>query len=180
MTSLILSSLLLGAAPLAAAEAAAAVPAKPVSRLLRRSLPGGLSAMIRIQPGVPEVSKVTRVIIEISRKGPAGPVPLNGAELTATIKPDTKGTKDRKMRRALARVKATGRKVHSLKDRGSYGFHTTLTAAGSYRVTISGALKGTQIGFEFGLYPALWPAPDLPTEEAMTQSGRSRRPLRRR
>jgi len=179
MTPLILSSLLF-AAPPATAEAAAAVPAKPPARLLRRSLPGGLSAVIRIQPGVPEVAKVTRVVIEIARKGAAGPVPLNGAHLTALIEPNTKGTKDRKMRRALARVKATGRKVHSLKDRGSYGFHVTLPAAGSYRVTISGALKETQIGFEFGLYPALWPAPDLQAEEAMTQSGRSRRPLRRR
>ena len=156
------------------------MPAKPPARLLRRSLPGGLSAAIRIQPGVPEVGKVTRVIIEIARKGPAGPIPLNGAVLTALIEPNTKGTKDRKMRRALARVKAIGRKVQPLKDRGSYGFHVSLPAAGSYRVTIEGALKDAMVGFEFGLYPALWPAPDLQAEEAMTQSGRSRRPLRRR
>ena len=88
MTPLILSSLLF-AAPPATAEAAAAVPAKPPARLLRRSLPGGLAAVIRIQPGVPEVAKVTRVVIEISRKGPAGPVPLNGANLTALIEPNT-------------------------------------------------------------------------------------------
>jgi len=179
MISLILSSLLISAPP-AAAEAAAAVPAKPASRLLRRNLQGGLSAAIRIQPGVPEVGQVTRVIIEISRKGPTGPIPLNGAVLTALIEPNTKATKDRKMRRALARVKAIGRQVQSLKDRGSYGFHVSLPAAGSYRVTIEGALKDAMVGFEFGLYPSLWPAPYLQAEEAMTQSGRSRRPLRRR
>ncbi len=179
MTSIILSGLLFGAAP-AAADAAAAVPAKPASRLLKRSLNGGLSATIRLMPGVPEPGSATRVIIEISRKGPAGPIPLNGAEMTALIEPNTKGTKDRKIRRALGRVKPIGRKVQALKDRGSYGFHVTLPAAGSYRVTIEGALKDAQVGFEFGLHPALWPAPDLQVEEAMTQSGRSRRPLRRR
>ena len=77
MTAWILSSLLFGAP--ASADAAAAVPAKPPVRLLNRDLGGGLRVAIRIQPGVPEVGQVTRVIVEVSKKGPAGPVPLNGA-----------------------------------------------------------------------------------------------------
>ena len=179
MTALIFSSLLFGAPP-AAADAAAAVPAKPAARLLNRDLGGGLRASVRIQPGVPEAGKVTRVIIEVSKKGPAGPVPLNGVTMTARVAPNVKGTKDRKLRRKLSRVKTTGRLVQALKDRGSYGFHTTLSSAGSYNVSVEGDYQGAQVAFEFGLYPGLWPAPDLQAEEALLQSGRSRRPLRRR
>ena len=178
MTAWVLSSLLLGAP--ASADAAAAVPAKPAVRLLNRDLGGGLRVAVRIRPGVPDVDKVTRVIIEVSKKGPAGPVPLNGASMSVRIVPDVKGTKDRKLRRKLARVKAVGRTVHALKDRGSYGFHATLPSAGSYKAVIEGEYKGNQLAFEFGLYPGLWPAPDLQAEEALMQSGRSRRPLRRR
>ncbi|MEE2834581.1 MAG: hypothetical protein VYB65_01020 [Myxococcota bacterium] len=178
MTAWILSSLLAAAPP--AADAAAAVPAKPPVRLLNRDLGGGLSASVRIQPGVPEAGQVARVIIEVAKKGPAGPVPLNGATMTARIAPNTKGTKDRKLRRKLSRVKPFGRKVQALKDRGSYGFHATLPTAGSYKVAIEGEYKGSPVSFEFGLYPNLWPAPDLQAEEALMKSGRSRRPLRRR
>ena len=56
MTAWILSSLLAAAPP--AADAAAAVPAKPPVRLLNRDLGGGLSASVRIQPGVPEAGQV--------------------------------------------------------------------------------------------------------------------------
>ena len=178
MTVWILSSLLFSAP--ASADAAAAVPAKPPVRLLNRDLGGGLGVAVRIQPGVPEAGQVTRVIVEVSKKGPAGPVPLNGATMNARITPNVKGTKDRKLRRKLARVKALGRLVQALKDRGSYGFHATLPTAGSYKVVVDGEYKGNPLSFEFGLYPGLWPAPDLQAEEALMQSGRSRRPLRRR
>jgi hypothetical protein len=179
MISLAFSAFLI-AAPAVVVDTAAAVPAKPATRLLQRSLTDGLSAAIRISPGVPDAGKVIRVIIEISKSGVAGSLPLNGAQLLALIEPNTKATKDRKIRRSLARVKPMGRKVQAFKDRGSYGFHLTLPVAGSYRVTIEGSLKGKAIGFEFGLYPELWPAPDLQDEAALIQTGRSRRPLRRR
>jgi hypothetical protein len=120
------------------------------------------------------------VIIELSKRGPAGPIPLRGFRLNAQIRADVKATKDRKMRRALARVKALGRQVHALKDRGSYGFHVTLPASGSYRVLVEGEGKQGAVSFEFGLHPDLWPAPDLQAEQVQSQNGRSRRPLRRR
>jgi len=168
-------------APAAAAvDAAAAVPAAPKVRTLNRDLGGGLSASIRIQPGVPKAGDVTRVIVELARSGPTGPVPLNGASLTAMIRPDVKGTKDRKLRRALGRVRPIGRVVHALKDRGSYGFHVTLPKSGSYQVQLQGELGANPIAIDFGLHPDLWPAPDLETEAAQVSSGRSRRPLRRR
>ena len=53
MISLAFSAFLI-AAPAVVVDTAAAVPAKPVTRLLQRSLPDGLSAAIRISPGVPE------------------------------------------------------------------------------------------------------------------------------
>jgi hypothetical protein len=157
----------------------AAVPAAPTTRILARTVAGDHTMTLRIEPGVPKAGAKTRVIIEISRPGAAGPIPVSGATLSAEISPDRKATTDRKMRRALARVKGLGRAVHRLHDRGTYGFQVTLPASGSYAVVLSGTLGDQPVDATFGLHADIWPAPDLQTEAVAAPSGRSRRPLRR-
>ena len=167
------------AAPPAQAVADAPPPA-PAARILQRELAGN-QVSIEIIPGVPKMNTVTEVKVQISKKGAAGPVPVSNARLSAEIRPDLKTTKDRKLRRSLRRAKPTGRWVHSLPDRGTYGFHVTLPASGSYLVKLTGAIGALDVETEFGLHVDIWPAPDIQTEQAsQPTSGRSRRPLLRR
>jgi hypothetical protein len=174
------AAVLLLRAPTTPPPEVVAVPAPPSMRLLARQVAGDHTMTVRIEPGVPKAGQRTRIIIEISRPGATGPIPVSGAHLSAEVRADKKATTDRKMRRALARVKPIGRAVHQLKDRGTYGFQLTLPASGSYVVTLEGTLGEVPIDATFGLHADIWPAPDLQTEAATAPSGRSRRPLRRR
>ena len=184
MLSLLLIQVsLLAATPAPTPAPADAVPPRPAMRMLHRSL-GGVKMSIQIRPGVPMTDGVTSVKIELFKDGPAGGVPVTGAKLTATIAPDLKATPDRKLRRGLRAVRKIGRVVHSLPDRGSYGFQASLATRGAYSVRIQGELAEQAVDVRFGLFVDLWPAPDLEAEKAQQPSGRSsgrrRRPLRRR
>jgi hypothetical protein len=174
------AALLLVGAPATPPPEVVAVPAPPSMRLLSRQVAGDHTMTVRIEPGVPKAGQRTRVILEISRAGATGPIPVSGAHLSAEVRPDKKATSDRKMRRAVARVKPIGRAVHQLKDRGTYGFQLTLPASGAYAVTLAGTLGEVPVDATFGLHADVWPAPDLQTEAATAPRGRSRRPLRRR
>lgn len=178
MTQVLLPFLLFAGPP---AEAVAdAPPPAPNARMLQRQMAGSQVA-IEILPGVPKADQVTEVKIQISKKGAAGPVPVTNAQLKAEIRPDLKTTKDRKLRRGLRRTKPVGRWVHSLPDRGTYGFHITLPASGSYIVKLTGKIGDSEVEADFGLHADIWPAPDLQSEQASQPSlGRSRRPLLRR
>ncbi|MBM65053.1 MAG: hypothetical protein CMH55_02315 [Myxococcales bacterium] len=178
MTQALIPFFLLAAPP--AQAVADAPPPAPAARILQRQL-AGTQVSIEILPGVPKMDTVTEVKVQISKKGVGGPVPVTKARLSAEIRPDMKVTKDRKLRRALRKAKPTGRWVHSLPDRGTYGFHVTLPASGSYLVKVTGTIDGVDVETEFGLHADVWPAPDLQTEQsAQPTSGRSRRPLLRR
>jgi len=178
MTEILIPFLWLLAPP--AQAVADAPPPAPSARILQRQL-AGKQVSIEILPGVPKMNTVTEVKVQISKKGPAGPVPVTTARLNAEIRPDLKVTKDRKLRRSLRRAKPLGRWVHSLPDRGTYGFHVTLPASGSYLVKLVGQIGDTEVETEFGLHADVWPAPDLQAEQAsQPTSGRSRRPLLRR
>ena len=104
-------------------------------------------------------------------------MPLNGATMIAArIAPNTKGTKDRKLRRKLSRVKPLVGRSRRSKTVALMVSTRRCRRPGRTRWRSKVSTKD-RVSFEFGLYPNLWPAPDLQAEEALMKSGRSRRPV---